>query len=107
MPKEMKALAIEYQAALAAGDRVGAGRILRRIRDLLGNLDEGQLYNGIAFLKTILAALFPSEDGEAKALDAQTLSVEEAEALGILDNPQLWVQLFALLMKLFRAARAE
>lgn len=108
MSSEIKALAIEYQAAQAAGDRPRLIAIMRRLRELLGNLDEGQLYNGIAFLKKILDLLFPPADpSKVSALAYETLSAEEAEAAGLALNPTLWIQLITLLIEAIRRIRGE
>ena len=102
MPAELKALSIEYDAAAAAGDRPRMIAIFRRIKEALGSLTQDQILAAIAFLKQILGALFPP--AEPQALVA-SLSVDEVEAEGIIDNASLWIELITLIFTWVRRLR--
>ena len=103
MPNDLKSLAIEYDAALAAGDRPRAIAIFRKIREVLGALSPEQLNYGLSFLKQLLEVFFPAT-AEAQTL-ATTFSADEVEALGFGDNAAQLIELITLVFTFIRRIR--
>ena len=104
MSNELRTLAIEYDAALAAGDRPRLIAVFRRIVELIGSVDQEKLGNWIEFIKKLLEWL-PAAPTDAHSLGSFALTTEEATAAGLTDNVMLWVQLVQLLIEFFRRAR--
>lgn len=98
---QLQRLEAEYSEALRIGDRAGAGKILKRIMDLLAQIDPAKLQALIEFF----AGLFGTSDSpaESQSLGASVaLSAGEAQALGISAQ---WLQLLLFLIELFRKYR--
>lgn len=108
---QIKALEAEYTEAMAIGDRVKAGGVLKKLRDLLANADPEKLKAWIGLIGGLLGVNLPLDaagEPTAQALGvSNVLSVGEVQAAGILDNPQLWIQLFTLIMEFIRQIRGS
>lgn len=98
---QLQRLEAEYSEAMRIGDRAGAGGILKRIRDLLAQIDPAKLQALIEFF----AGLFGTSDSpaEAQALGA-SVAFSEGEAQALAISPQ-WLQLLLFLIELFRKLR--
>jgi len=97
----LQRLEAEYSEALRIGDRAGAGQILKRIMDLLGQIDVAKLQALIEFFAGLFGT--PESPAEPKALGTSlALSAGEVEALAI--SPA-WLQLLLFLIELFRKFR--
>jgi len=105
MPADMKSLAIEYDAALAAGDRPRLIAVFRRIMELVGSLDSEKITQWTAFIKKMLE-LLPSPPAQSNSLGVVTLSADEATAAGITDNVTTIVELIRLIIEWYRRSRS-
>lgn len=106
MGTSLRALAIEYDAALAAGDRTRALGIFKRIRQLLGNLNADQVQGVIEVLRGLFGELFPDAANEAQGL-AIAFSVEDIDPLNVMEAKAAsgWLTLLTLLVRIIRAAK--
>lgn len=105
MPADMKSLAIEYEAALAAGDRPRLIAVFRRIVELFGSLDAEKISQWTEFIKKMLA-LLPSPPAGAQTLGVVALSADEATAAGITSYVMGWVELIRLIIEWYRRSRS-
>lgn len=109
MISQLQALEVEYSDAMAIGDRIKAGGVFKKIRDLLANADPEKLKAWIGFIGGLLGISLPLDaeaEPTARALGVSSvLSAGEVQAAGIFDNPQLWIQLITLLFELLRQLR--
>jgi hypothetical protein len=101
----------------AVGDRFQFLAVIRRLRELLGNIDPSQFSDGVlklvawlqsnptvlGWLKTLLGSMMISgAPASAHAMAFNTLSDEDFEAAGIADNPGAWITLVQALIALAR-----
>lgn len=104
----LSAMETDYYQALAVGDRVRAAGILKRLFDALKDVDPDQIKAGMEFIKKLIDLFAPAPAEVSISSDSiSALSADDAQAAGIISNPQLYVTMAQILFELLRRFRAE
>lgn len=104
----LSAMEADYFQALAVGDRLRAGQILKRLFDALKDVDPDQIKSGIEFIKKLVELFAPAPAEVSISSDSiAALNADDIHAAGVFTNPQLYLTMGEILFELFRRFRAE